>query len=678
MKLKYLFNSAFALLLLNGCSDDLEGGIPVSEGDPIHFSATIVNANSRTIYGDLADGKWPVYWAENDAVTIYCPQAKGSTSDEKTGKYTVTSPGDNKNSYALSGLNSLKWGAEDIHHFHTFYPSASLYHRDANAKDDGTFVVAVPREQTATLKKTETVDGVTVYRYADMDAAIMAGHVSQKRSKVTGETTIELPFYPLTTAVDIEILPPTDPGGNVGTEVDALVVTSIQIANPATVVSGRLALSGGFTYNAATKKYGSYTNTSTNEDVTSTTVNIQLPTGGVKLTKGNNEKLVVTAFLLPENLPQTIRVIVNCKKVGATNSGETAIISKDISYTNDSEVLGKKNSIVLGALPNPIVFSYETWMANLPDNIYISQMSLPGTHDAGAYTSGSISSAFAQTQTLTIEEQFDAGVRVLDFRPSYDADVSGNFDISHGYISVGVLFDDVMDDVLNWLAKHPTEFIIIQLKNESSGDAAFENWQKNIRKKLKFINQDYVISEFDPTMTLKEGRGKILFMSRDDYYNDDNTAYGDWIGCKISGWPDNEASWSRTFYTSPDHENAEQGGTGTLWVSDRYSASLGNIKESNKKSDIKTMLSNAAANSNIDVWYMTWLNVSGTLSLFNPGRETGVYNAYASEIINDYQTYNKTGIVMMDWAGYSNYNGDTVLKAIIDNNFKGEGPAKKQ
>lgn len=714
MKLRYLFSSAIALLLLNGCSDDLEGGIPVSEGEPINFSATIKNVGSRTIYGDLADGQWPVYWTEGDAVTIYCPQAQGTTSDEKTGKYTVTSPGTEQNIYALSGLNTLKWGAEDEHHFHTFYPSGSLYHRDVNANGDGTFVVAVPREQTATLKKTETVDGVTVYRYADMDAAIMAGHIAKKRSEVTSETTISLPFSPLTTAVDIEILPPGDPGTNVGTEVESLVVTSIQIANPSTVVTGRSALAGGFKYNAKSQEYSSYTNNATTEDVTSTTVNVQLPTGGVTLTKGKSEKLVVTAFMLPKDLPKTIRVIINCKKVGATNTGETAIISKDITYTNDSDVLGKKNTIKLGELPNPIVFSYETWMANLPDDTYVSQISLPGTHDAGAYPSTSaLDDALAQTQYVDIENQLNAGIRVLDFRPKYITS-SGAFNIAHGYVTYeDRTFDYVFNMAKAWLAEHPTEFIIVQLKNEFGSDTDSQTgWQTNMRNKLLSIAEDYRIDAFDPKMTLKDARGKILFLSRDFYVGTDNDIsdhnHASWVGGKFNfGIDNNNYSWTiaggtyLTYWSTNVYTSAIPSELGAiLYISDHYKGGFGlglaSPDTEKKQNCISSTIKAAYNDSNIDTWYLTFLNVSGLSS------NQGQYNQYTANLISSLSssTYQRTGMVMFDWACpfsgtgtatvttdsgnkeeitvTNSYYGYEVMKAIIDNNFKAGGPAKAE
>ena len=712
MKIQNILLCILTLSCLCSCSDDFGKRTAPETGTPIRFSAYIATENeSRTSYGDLnGDNKWPIYWSNGDTVSIYCPEAfveDGTSSDDvadtKTGKYTINVTSATETKYSLSGLNSLCWGASDEHNFFTVYPSSVLYHRNADGNDDGTFVLSVPREQSATLQKTETVDGTTVWRYADMNASVMAGHEAVKKSQVDENTVIDLPFNPITTAFDIEILPPADG------EYESYTITSVQIANSEGVTDGRTALAGGFKYNAKTKTYGEYSYSG--EDVSAVTVNVQLPTGGVKLTRGNDEKLVVTAFLLPDNLPSTLRVIVNCKKTpseGSVLTGETGIVYKNIDLSSSSNICGKKNTIKLGNLPNHITFSYETWMANLPDNTYVSQISMPGTHDAGAYNTGNTLQSWAQTQTLDIPGQFDKGVRVFDFRPACSySDGTYSFDIAHGLVTLNTTFDGVLASAVSWLSEHPTEFIIIQLKNESSSysdlDDSFwgvdlqENftlWQKQIRARLLNVNSEYVIADFNPSMTLKEARGKLIFMSRDDYYPsaDDTSAYGGWYGCKVSGWPDNNASWYRTFYTT-----SNPNGIGTLWVSDLYgSGTLSAPEQSEKNSAILAMLTKAKDNTctpdnkSQDTWYMTWLNVRGTIS--TPGRQTGVYNAYAAEIISGSSategsngftgfsqngSYENAGIVMIDWAGYADYNGDDVIQAVIDNNFRGGGPAQK-
>ena len=546
----------------------------------------------------------------------------------------------NSTTHALTGANVLKWGASNIHNFYTFYPSQYV-----SGCNDGIVTATLPREQHVTVSQT-TENGANVYSGCNMDYALMAGHMQIDRTTVDETTALTLPFTPITTALDIVIKAPED-----GT---SLAISSITIANPEGVTSGRTPLCGTFTYDINELQDGNSLwkiNTYTNPQYY---VNIVLD-NPVTLRSGSNDELKVTAFLLPE-VRNSLRVMVNARE--NVTDGATHVLNKNISLTNNH--FRKKTTVEMGTLQTTTEFSYETWMANLADMTYVSQLSMPGTHDAGAYNATIISATFAQTQTLDIGSQLNAGIRVLDFRPAYD---DGEFDVAHGIVTLpGVTFDGILSNAVTWLANHPTEFIIVCLKNESD-DSNFEAWQQNIRAKLTSVNKDYVIADFNPSMTLGEARGKLLFMSRDDYD-------GGWYGCKISGWPDNEADWNRTFYTS-----SYPNGIGTIYVSDLYGAALGTPpSRTNKQNAISNMLNKAKSDSNSSTWYQTWLNVRGiNIPFYGPGRETGDYNEYAANIINGFSkngTYEKAGIVMLDWAGNSNYNGDLIIQAVIDNNFR--------
>lgn len=631
-------------VVLSGCSDESENGNiakNVKVGDPIRFSAeTNKDIKTRTSYGELeeASNSYPVYWENNDQVKIYCPQAQSV----KEGTYTVTNVESGKiQSYSLTGDNAMNWGAEDEHHFYSFYPADRI-----TSCNNGVITATVPREQHVTVDENNVG--------CNMEYALMAGHTTYKRTSVTDQTVIKLPFVPITTALDIQIKAPID-----GT---SLVISSITIANPSGQIDNRSALSGTFTYNV--------TNLQTDnemwsqESVTngSSIVRIVLD-NPVTLTSGSDQTLTVSAFLLPD-VPTNLRVLVN----GMQNvtAGATITPSKAIPNVQSR----KKTLVKMGRLPNVSVFSYETWMANLADNVYVSQISMPGTHDAGAYLSGSIGNNLSQTQTLNIESQLNAGIRVLDFRPSYNGT---DFDVSHGVITLSeVTFDGIMNNAVMWLANHPTEFIIVCLKNESN-DSYFTEWQQNIREKLVNINSDYTIAIFNPTMTLDEARGKLLFMCRDDYN-------GGWFGCKVSGWPDNQVSMDRTFFVTV---NNNQESRGAITISDCYRGSLNATTptESNKKKYISDNINKAKANNDMSHWYQTWLNVGSNLgTMWNPGRTDATYNSYTNNLIRNMSnsdSYENTGIIMMDWAGNSSKSGDVLVNAIVDNNFRAGGPARK-
>lgn len=712
--MKYTLTALMMLVVLGGCSDDL-GGVPVSEGAPIRFSAYVDKAKSRTYYGeyDATNNAWPVYWENGDEVLVYCPEAH--TDGSQIATYTL-SVDDNDNDVVelISGLNELKWGNAPEHNFYTFFPAERVFtEADVSGKASGTLVFSVNREQTAIPVTKHTDTGFT-YHYSDMKSAVMAGSLSVKTADVTDDTVLELPFYPITTALDIEIQGPTAVDKNTVAETShELTITGLTISDAERTASTAQPVAGGFYYNPQTKGYEAYVNNNTTNTTngTATSLHITLnPAVTLEIQEGENvtpQSLKVTAFLLPQ-IPDELQITVHCDG----DNGQTANLVRTVTKpTANSD--GYKCEVALGKVKTPVEFSYEHWMASLDDDTYVSQISMPGSHDAGAYLVGENVSkpswwdvvgwaeyylkVYSQCQEKTIIEQLDLGIRCLDFRPSCSMNSDGtcSFDIAHGYVSMDVTFDDVMDQTLVWLAEHPTEFIIVKLKNENADDSdEFTYWKQYIRSKIvETLPVSRYIEVFDPSMKLSEARGKILFMSRDHYYSsssitsDDEQADGSgthWIGCKISGWgTDNlDLMTGKTFYTKTYPNTV--GGIGTFTVSDKYrgdtDVAFNAPDESTKKAAIDKGLTAAKNDEYSDgkngSWYFTYLNVRGS------NRKTSTYNSYVAGLLTDESgdyasSYKNTGIIMIDWVGNSTYAADVVVAAVIENNFRPNGPGTK-
>ena len=88
----------------------------------------------------------------------------------------------------------------------------------------------------------------------------------------------------------------------------------------------------------------------------------------------------------------------------------------------------------------------ENWQYRLPDNTFISVVSIPGTHDA-ATGSGwqegmeDLGDRYAKTQELTIAEQWTCGVRAFDLRPCVYEEY---MNLNHGMVPTRIHFEDVM------------------------------------------------------------------------------------------------------------------------------------------------------------------------------------------------------------------------------------------
>ncbi len=177
------------------------------------------------------------------------------------------------------------------------------------------------------------------------------------------------------------------------------------------------------------------------------------------------------------------------------------------------------------------------WMKNLRDNIKISEINLPGTHNS--CTQRVQFSYLSKCHDLSIYEQLDIGIRYLDIRVEmYSDKLKTVHSIADCYTPHGkrktLLLDYILDDCKNFLKKNPSETVILCIKrddgpsSEETFDLLFERYIKN----------DPVWFTENRVPTLGEVRGKMVLFNRcnvnsaNEIYTDKNT------GLHLSGWPD--------------------------------------------------------------------------------------------------------------------------------------------
>ncbi|MEV8456429.1 phosphatidylinositol-specific phospholipase C [Streptomyces sp. NPDC052095] len=108
------------------------------------------------------------------------------------------------------------------------------------------------------------------------------------------------------------------------------------------------------------------------------------------------------------------------------------------------------------------------WMGAIPDATPLRALTIPGSHDSGARYGG----PWTECQNTTIAEQLDSGIRFLDVRCRI---TGGSFAIHHGASYQNLMFGDVLGACWDFLAAHPTETVLMRVKQEYSeeSDAAF-------------------------------------------------------------------------------------------------------------------------------------------------------------------------------------------------------------
>ncbi len=273
-------------------------------------------------------------------------------------------------------------------------------------------------------------------------------------------------------------------------------------------------------------------------------------------------------------------------------------------------------------------YTLNNWMSIIDDNTQLSELSIPGSHDAGAmYESWP---GTAKCQDLTIGEQLNIGTRFIDIRCRHIDDA---FAIHHGSVYQNLNFDDVLEYCWDFLASNPSETIIMSVKEEYD--------ESNITRTFQETFDTYVAKNPDGWYTgasapiLGDARGKIVLFRRFSY----STSYG---LAATPDWADNSTFWIY-HYT-------------TFRVQDQYQ-----VDDNNDKWNAITSIFDEATSGNSTTLFVNF--TSGYKSgWFGIPSITNVSNTI-NPLLVDYFTQNtngRYGIIPMD---FSNEERNTLIVA---------------
>ncbi|WP_406731543.1 phosphatidylinositol-specific phospholipase C [Streptomyces sp. NBC_01794] len=148
--------------------------------------------------------------------------------------------------------------------------------------------------------------------------------------------------------------------------------------------------------------------------------------------------------------------------------------------------------------------SAQDWMAGTGDSTALAQLTIPGTHDSGARFGG----LWTECQNTTIADQLNSGIRFLDVRCRITGD---SYAIHHGAFYQNLMFGDVLIACRDFLAAHPSETVLMRVKQEYSqeSDAAFRR-VFDIYLDNKGWRSLFRIGDGLPT--LGQARGKVVLL----------------------------------------------------------------------------------------------------------------------------------------------------------------------
>ncbi len=441
---KALILSALSVIVLFGCKEEI---LEETNGSDFQTGATagaaiafgVNDLETRTAFN--SNNPYQINWSEGDKIQIFCPEGWYEEGAEKNASYQIMPDYGGSKKAPIQPVDAkkvLRWGGDMEHNFYAFYPVG------AAEFEGGKATFSSIRYQTCTTDG-ESSGTLSLQKYTaepDMNNAIMVA----KTTCPTPTDKVPLKFKPIMTTLRFTVKSPallpvddlpsswTEAGWNAfwGIKTDEEYYNAELKFNGLEIefVNNVAQNTGNFTYDI---DYDPATADPETKQVTNgiKIFNVQIHNSATKddfltltsqrLLNGNNftysefyQQITLTAFLPPV-------------EISASNPIKIRLADKTITFAPQTPI--PAGSIADITLPALTPGSYETtidyanWVSSmgLTDDVLISQLSIPGSHASSAVSG---SGAQWPTQTLSIANQWAAGVRCFDFSADVKSDVT--------------------------------------------------------------------------------------------------------------------------------------------------------------------------------------------------------------------------------------------------------------
>ena len=330
----------------------------------------------------------------------------------------------------------------------------------------------------------------------------------------------------------------------------------------------------------------------------------------------------------------------------------------------------------------------ENWMKRLPDDAYVANLSIPGSHDTGTGNGfpgitvsiyGPFGDKYARTQEKSFQDQWELGVRAFDMRPAVK---DGYLNDNHGIMPTKLRFDDALYFLRDKLIENPSEFAIIHVLHASAGDDNASNYGEKL---LELVNRDDLkdfFIDFKPTLTVREMRGKILMISRDQYADTPvGGFFRNWTGqldwnAQRNGQIVGASGETASLYMQDFAETHRDGDLDRKVAGVRQLLDFSTKHKTNSASDIVWVYNFASAYSKTSRLYIPFV-VDEEISSSDGYRDNAAHtNAAIIDYLNDPSNpAGPTGIILADYVGVNSSNGyntrgQELVDVLIANNFR--------
>lgn len=497
-----IFTLSLMIIGLASCvNDNVTGGKPLPKGTEFDFGTTVDANLSRTYYDpeDVANPNatyWKIFWNYQDPldqVYIYSPQAM---TGRQQAAYTVHGV---KDQYSATATKNSEIGIQlsdaNTYDFYGMYPAQNV---KANSGSGHSLSATMPIFQTAST--TEIMDSKNnvgnLETSADMNSALMIAKKAGFMPNTNNNAKVDLQFEPFASMLNVTVNGVEKSNFNY-----KVLITSI-------IIEADAPIAGDFTYNYDTKAITFGENASNFIQIDTKFKDVNGNQIGVPM--GADSKLNVRAFMIPNPNVKSLKVKV------VTNAAQTLTKTLNMAHFTNSQIhFAKLPKIDASNLK----FDYKIWLSQLDPNIYLSEISMPGSALTFSYK---LTDDLQRTQTLDLTKQFENGIRVFQFHVTNDGQkvavaipVTGTPMPKDGG---GIwTINDVIDALhAEMTGLHKDEFCVV----------AISDWLQDGNKDLSDMIQLYqrlkaeiddagkrglVATNVTPNTTIADVKGKVIF-----------------------------------------------------------------------------------------------------------------------------------------------------------------------
>lgn len=481
MKRSVIYIAAMTLVM-GSCAKEENNIVKPTPGDEVRFSGKLsTGIQTKTAYGEETATGIKVNWKNGDKVLVY---GTNCLAGREMAEYNVTNADADGNEVLQNFANSLdktgdfgvQWGMDGNEKcdFYSVYPSVNNGHNTTiTPNPDGSGVTVRAHIRPSQFCVFNANSGATAYSGMPYDKNYTDGTMPDAfmyavtPNQDNGTEEVNLRYTPFSTVLKFHFAGFT-------TSVD---LTSPYIYLQKVILTAPNGVTVAGNFDVTIGKDGSVKSVPVADSEASNVIEVNtiLP-GGSYVRLGKNMPIDFSIFTIPQeglSLSDTWNVVMQ------TNAGNFRYkLTPSTSSTNNT---GKNSNLVAGQVhklnipilkvTQDITLNPADWMTQIPRNVYLSELSLPGSWY-------SVLEEY-QGQGVDIATQYAAGVRAfnLDCRLTYEstnwantsgsgnlrlvcAGTDGNTTFGHDN---GDLVLDKMKTIGQLIAGHPEEYVVVVL-----------------------------------------------------------------------------------------------------------------------------------------------------------------------------------------------------------------------